>query len=234
MSGTKWNGIFGRGHFSGPVFGLIASTFAMLAGCESVSHDHSATTRPAVATDIDPARADPDFWLNQKPALSVGDPSFDVLWHAAEHVSQDYLFDIDRRDRRLGLLTTVPTVSAQWFEPWRRELQSTSDVVDSSTATLRRTIFWQFRPVSNGYAVTPKVLIERMVLTEERVSGLLSRAYLRRLPDNDTYGSRELDDNVKLPDTYWYPVGRDFAFEQRLQSKMLAKLDEYREQMKPN
>lgn len=199
------------------------------AGCATPSHDHGPATRPAVATDVDPARAEPEYWLAQTPALSVGDPDFDTLWDAAERVSQDYLFPIDRRDRRGGRLTTVPTISPQFFEPWRHELQTAGDVADSSTATLRRTILWDFRPVSNGFAVTPKVLIERQVLTEQRISGLLGRGYFRRVADNDVYGSREADQNVRLPDTYWYPVGRDFAFEERLQDKMLKQLDRRRE-----
>ena len=177
-----------------------------------------------MATDIDPARAEPEFWLSQSPALSVGNTDFDRLWDAAARVSQDYLFKLDRQDRRLGLLTTVPNVSAQWFEPWRREVQTTSDVVESSTATQRRTITWQFRQVSNGWAVTPKVLIERQSQTEKRISGVLSRAYFRTDPKDDAFGTRESDDNLRLPPTYWYPTGRDFLMEQRLIQKMFAQL----------
>lgn len=193
-------------------------------GCGSTSHDHSAATRPATATDIDPARAEPEFWLNQSPALSVGNTDFDKLWAAAERVSQDYLFKLDRRDRRLGLLTTVPNVSAQWFEPWRREVQTVSDRIESSTFTERRTITWQFRQVSNGWAVTPKVLVERQSVTEKRISGVLSRAYFRTDPKDEAYGTRETDQNLRLPPTYWYPTGRDFVFEQKLIEKMFRQL----------
>jgi hypothetical protein len=207
---------------------LTAATVGCVVGCASPSHDHDPTTQPAVATDADPARAEPEFWLAQTPVQSVGDPDFDRLWAAAERVSQDYLFPIDRRDRRLGRLTTTPTISAQWFEPWRRELQTAGDVAESSVATVRRSIVWEFRPVSNGFAVTPKVLIERQAFAEQRVSGVLSRAYLRRAENDDVYGTRETDKNVRLPDSYWYPVGRDFAFEERLAAKMLQQLDRVR------
>ena len=206
-------------------FLTAAAGILPLAGCETVSHDHSATTRPAVATDIDPAQADPDFWYAQKPAVSVGDVQFDPLWDSAQRVSQDYLFQMDRRDKREGLLTTVPLVSPQWFEPWRRELQNTPDVVASSVATVRRTIQWRFRRVSNGWAVTPKVMIERQALTEERVSGILSRAYFKRDPTDAIYGTRETDQNIVLPGSYWYPIGRDFQFEELLIEKMHRQLD---------
>lgn len=205
---------------------LTALLLAGLVGCQSTSHDHGATTRPAVATDVDPYKADPEYWLAQSPVRSVGDVKFDVLWDAAERVSQDYLFQIDRRDQRNGVLTTAPMVSPQWFEPWRRELQTSGDVAQSSVATIRRSIRWTFRKVSNGWAVSPRVLIERQALTEQRVSGVLSRAYFRRDPNDHIYGTRETDQNIRLPDSYFYPIGRDFEFEDRLTEKMLNQLHE--------
>ena len=204
------------------VAGLI-TVAACGAGCVSADHDHSPpTTAPAVATDVDPARADPEFWLNQSPALNVTSTDYEKLWQSAERVSHDYLFTIDRRDRRLGLLSTVPNVSPQFFEPWRRELQTASDVAYSSTASYRRTIYWQFGRDGDAYAVTPKVLIERESFQEQRISGLLSRAYFHPTPQQEEriYGTRETDQNLILPATYWYPVGRDFAFEQKLVEKM--------------
>ena len=206
------------------VAAVLVAVTAIGVGCTPTSHDHSATTRPALANDVDPVRAEPEYWLGQTPALSIGNTDFDRLWNAAARVSQDYLFKLDRQDRRSGLLTTAPNISAQWFEPWRREVQTAGDRIESSAFTQRRTINWQFRKVSNGWAVTPKVLIERQSVTEKRISGVLSRAYFRTDPKDESYGTRETDQNLRLPPTYWYPIGRDFTLEQRLIEKMFAQL----------
>ena len=144
-------------------FGPLAVA-ACVIGCASP------TTIPAVATDVDPARGEPEFWLSQSPALRVTSVDYERLWQSAERVSRDYLFNVDRRDRRLGLLTTVANVSPQFFEPWRRELQTAADVEYSSTASYRRTIFWQFGRDGDAYAVTPKVLIERQAFQEQLIT----------------------------------------------------------------
>ncbi|MGC4032883.1 MAG: hypothetical protein QM754_14335 [Tepidisphaeraceae bacterium] len=210
-------------HGAGVCFMLAA---AGAVGCGSSSqHYADATTRPAVATDADPKTADPAYWLSQPATASVFGTDLDTLWSAAERVSENYLFPIDRRDRRDGMLTTQPVISAQWFEPWRPELQTADDVAQSSVATVRRSIRWKFTPTDGGYSVTPKVLIERQSLTEERVSGQLSRTYFQRQNDT-TFGTHETDRNVILPDNYFYPVGRDVAFEKVLAEKLRTRLNE--------
>lgn len=196
------------------------------AGCGSSAKRYAtATSMPAVATEVDPQQADPAYWLSQPAVATVAGSDLDRLWNAAEQVSADYLFPIDRRDRREGLLTTQPVISPQWFEPWRRELQTADDVAQSSVATIRRSIRWTFTPGNDGYVVTPKVLIERQSLVEERVSGVLGRGYFQRQNDT-TFGTRETDRNVILPDNYFYPVGRDAEFEKRLAEKLRARMNE--------
>ena len=199
----------------------IALTIALLAGCNSPpALDSIPTSQPTLATDIDPVQATPEYWLAKTPDYSVSDPNFDRLWDAAEHVSEDYLFQIDRRDRRAGLLTTVPNVSAQWFEVWRRELQTARDKLISSISSHRRTIYWQFEHTGDTYTVTPRVIVERQALDEQRISGVLSKAYFRRDPLAQFPGSMERDEGIILPESYWYPVGRDFTLEKKLVEKV--------------
>ena len=177
-----------------------------------------------MATDVDPAQGQPDYWLKQQPAVSVSGQNFDKLWSSAEGVSESLLFAIDRRDRRQGLMTTQPTVSAQWFEPWRRELQTGDDVLNSSAAAFRRTIYWQFAQQGGGYAVTPRVIVERQSLSERRITGVLNRGYFQRTTGDHYYGTKETDEGVVLPQSYWYPVGRDFALEKKLAELMRDRL----------
>jgi len=189
-------------------------------GCETTTRTMVPTppTTTQSVTDTDPALSEPEYWLSQPARYSAANPSFDVLWDASDEVSRNLLFKIDRQDRRTGLLTTLPSISAQWFEPWRRELQTTKNLSDSSVATIRRTILYEFSKDGDGFVVKPKVLVERQAITERRVSGTLSRSYFRR--DINSYGSREADQGEIIADSYWYPIGRDWALEERLVQKI--------------
>jgi hypothetical protein len=202
--------------------GVLLAAIVGLGGCRNAPLAVSPAPTTQNATAIDPAQGEPEYWMNQPATASVDHGDFDRLWDAADEVSRDLLFKIDRQNRRLGLLTTEPNVSAQWFEPWRREVQSPGELAESSAATIRRTITYKFDKQGDGYVVTPKVLIERQAISERRVSGYLAKTYFRG--DRDAAGSREADAGVILPDSCWYPTGRDHALETLLAEKIEAKL----------
>ena len=207
---------------------ILAGLAAIVAGCGSAPVD----TKPSVAapqhdvTDIDPAQGEPDYWLKKQPVVSASGQDFEKLWGSAERVSESLLFEIDRRDRRSGLMTTQPNISAQWFEPWRRELTTSDDLANSSVAAYRRIIYWQFEQQGSGYTVTPRVLIQRQTVAERPISAVLNRGYFRR--DNNTkdsfYGTPETDQGIFLPQNNWYPVGRDYGLESKLVELMRERL----------
>lgn len=174
----------------------------------------SSVSQPVTEAPADARLADPEFWWTQPSAETVEASDFDTLWHAAERSARDLLFPIDRRDYRLGILSTEPVVSSQFFEPWRRELSSADQVAESSLASVRRTIRFEFERSDAGYTVTPKVLVERYALAERQISSsaLTRLAFARRTQR----GTRESDEGLYLPDRYWYATGRDTALEQRL------------------
>ncbi len=204
-------------------FGFISALAltGLIGGCQLKPYKDSPTTQNV--TDIDPKLADADYWYAQPARVSVESNNFDKLWEAADDVSRDLLFKIDRRDRRSGVLTTEPTVSAQWFEPWRQELQTSEDLADSSVATYSRTIQYSFTKTDQGFAVTPKVLVQRQAIAEKRISGNLNRAYFRNQP-NGPRGSRELDQGLAYSQNYWYAVGRDELLEARIAEMISAKI----------
>jgi hypothetical protein len=203
--------------------GLVAA--ALIAGCGSSNHVAPVSTPTTqTATDLDPQLSEPSYWYDQPATSRTAAASFDVLWDAAQEVSRDLLFRIDRQDRRAGVLTTEALISAQWFEPWRRELQSADTLADSSVATIRRTIRYEFEKQGEAYVVIPKVLVERQSIAERRVSGALNRLYFRRDRELGASGTRETDAGVYLPDSYWYAIGRDAALESYLASRINAQL----------
>jgi hypothetical protein len=196
------------------------SLIATALGCGCITHPQNpAATQPPTA--VNPATTQPSYWLDQPAPANAQADDFQRLWSASEDVARDFLFRLDRQDFRAGLLTTRPMVSAQWFEPWRRDVRTAKDRNESSLATIRRTIRFEFAQEAEGgaYRVTPKVLVERQSMAEQRItSSVVYQQYFRRplRPQDRPRGTRESDVGIYLPNRYWYPIGRDQAFEKAL------------------
>src|SRR5207245_5438405 len=83
--------------------------------------------------------------------------------------------DLDREDYREGLLTTLPLVSKQSFEIWRRDVVTVPAIAQSTLATFRRTVRFQFsKREDGGYIAAPR--------SEERRVGKECRSQWR--PDS--------------------------------------------------
>ncbi len=150
---------------------------------------------------------------------------FDRLWRACADVARDRQFKIARRDYRGGILTTEPLVSAQFFEPWRRDAITAGAVAESSLATIRRTIRFEFTRHEDGrFTVIPHVLVERYSSAERRItSASLYRNAFRR---TTATGTRESDRGIELPTRYWYSVGNDAALERNIAEAVRRKVSD--------
>lgn len=62
------------------------------------------------------------------PARPTGDVEFEATWDAAIAALGKYRFRVDRADRRAGVITTFPLVGRHWFEFWRRDATTRTDV----------------------------------------------------------------------------------------------------------
>lgn len=185
----------------------------LLVGCARSVVSTPPATQPATA--INPATTQPNYWLSQPAAATASAGKFQMLWAACEDAARDYFFQLDRSDWRSGVLTTRPMVSSQFFEPWRRELQSAHDVAESSLATVRRTIRFEISGnEESGFTASPKVLVERQALAERRLTSVVM--YRSVFGGRVGSGTRESDQGISLPQRYWYPIGRDEKFERVL------------------
>lgn len=207
---------------------LMASCLlaALTAGGCIADSNQSADAAPATA--IDPATTQPSYWYDQPASGAVTSGDYDRLWQACVDVAHEFLFDIEDRDYRGGVLETRPLVSGQWFEPWRRDARTIDSRLESSLAAMRRSVRFEFTRVDGQtWQVTPKVLVERQAIAENRItSGALYRNIFQS-PSRARYrasGSVEADQGVVLPSRYWYPVGRDATFEQALARAVEHKL----------
>lgn len=151
----------------------------------------------------------------EAPPPAIRSADFETLWAACESAVQAKLFELDRQDRRLGVLTTKPMVSAQWFEIWRPELKSCYDIAESSLATMRRTVRFEFEKLGeNEFVVRPTVLVERYSQAERRVTSSALYRSVHGRPN--VRGTPESDRGVYLPSSYWYPVARDLRLEESI------------------
>jgi hypothetical protein len=194
-------------------------------GCLIRPWDPTAT-QPATVQNL--ATTQPEYWLSQPATAGVLCDDFDKLWNQTENTARECQFTLDRQDYRLGLLTTKPLVSRQFFEPWLPDCRTLRDDELSSTATIRRTLRFEFTRVSDTqWVVTPIVLIERNSVAERRVTASISYrdAYLiDPKSNNQPSGTREEDLGIVLPQRYWYLTGRDPQLEQYLAEKIKSKI----------
>jgi len=160
-------------------------------GCLSKRAATPAATQPV--TMVDPALAEKEYWLAQ-PAVAEVRGAFESLWDASEETARNFLFRIDRRDQRSGLLTTQPMISKQWWEVWRKDAGTFKDTQEATLASIRRTIFFQFKKEGDGsYSVTPKVVVEK----ESKVDAKYRQ-------------------DMEGPSTYWYSLRRDEVLEKKV------------------
>jgi hypothetical protein len=185
----------------------LALMFMLLTGgCIGNRPSNPAATQPV--TMVDPQLAEKEYWL-AKPPVAEARGQFDPLWEASERTARDYLFNIDRRDQRSGLLTTEPLITKQWWEFWRKDAGTFRDTQEATLANMRRTIFFQFKKESDGiYSVTPKVLVEK----ESRVDP-------------------KYKEDIEGPSSYWYATRRDQVLEKKLADSIRKHLDKVAKDM---
>jgi hypothetical protein len=179
---------------------LLAPVVLVLAGCSS---EPVPLTEPP---QIDPATAKPDYWLSKPAAATIYCASYDKLWDICSQTAVVYFYAIDRQDYREGLLTTHPLVSKQIWEFWRHDAGDGYYEMQDTAQAIRRTIQFDFdRPSAGGCTVTPKVLIERFVQPNRRISSTGEyRPYFSPI------------DSKERANDYWYAIGRDYEMESAL------------------
>lgn len=207
----------------GALLALALGLVAGLAGCQSTPTvtDAPPPERPK-ATDIDPEKAKPDYWLNQPAVASVTSADFDKLFDASERSARKHYFTIDQADRRSGLIVSKPEITKQFFEFWRNDSGTARGTVDSSLATHRRTVRYEFTRNPDGtYTVAPKVLVERYTTDGRRVTvpAMAMNGFIPPADESDP-SYRHYPWNP----TYWYATGRDTELEKQLASSIESRL----------
>lgn len=168
--------------------------------------------------------APPRSASTQPSGANVRGNNFDQMMDASEEVSRELLFTPARKDYRAGLLRTEPTVSAQWFEFWRNDVRTPSDAAESSLAKIRRTLTVRIEKDASGtFVAKPEVLVERLALSERRLTSSAGYRSVFRERYRAT-GNSLSDAGIISPDSYWYSVGNDPALERYVAEQIQKKL----------
>lgn len=203
-------------------FALFA-TLLIIPGCR-LSHDAPPNPSTPTTNPTRLATTQRSHWTTGPASITVQHRSFEKLWTAAEDTAREFGFRPDRKDRRAGILTTEPVTSKQICELWRRDTGNASQAAQNSLDSYRRSIRFDFTKIPGGYALVPRVIIERYTQAEQPIT---SSAYLRSIYGAQRYppqGTHESDRGLYLPRAYWYATGRDYALEDTLARAVLKKL----------
>ena len=192
---------------------LLAAAPLLLASCITDHLANPAATQPATA--IPTITTKPSYYLDMPAAAQVQARDFDTLWTACEKVARTYGYQLDREDYRTGLLTTVPMISKNIQEPWRKDAGTIYEQWQDTLQTIRRTLRFEIkRDESGAYAAVPKVLIERQTVLERR---LTSVTQYRGAFSGPRISSLYTTDVVnRVPNKYWTPIGRDEPMEKQV------------------
>lgn len=206
---------------------MSAATIAVaIAGCASVPPGGDAPTTRRV-TQVDARLATPDYWWTQPGVADVSADRFQPLWDACRAEVRRRFFPVDREDYRDGLLSTEPVVSKQLFEPWRADAVTLHDQLESTLATIRRTVRFELaRRPDGSFVAVPKVLVERYASAERRLTAITQyhQAFSgpRAFADAaDESGNAVVTDAVE---DYWYALRRDDALERDLAAAVARRL----------
>jgi len=141
--------------------GAVAVGVGLVSGCITHPQNPSAT-QPATALDL--ATTQPSYWLNQPAVAQVQGHDFEKVVEACKQTARGYQFALDRVDYRAGEITTLPQISKQWFEPWRRDTGTAVEIFANSLGAIRRTLSFEVtRNPDETYAITPEVHADKYV-----------------------------------------------------------------------
>ena len=150
---------------------------------------------------------------------AIENDQVDSLWAAAESVLRKHDFQIDRQDRAVGVLSTLPTTSQQFFEVWRQDVADPYSLGQASLHTMPRRAQVRFvrDPAGRHWTIDMQVDVYRLSTPEHQVTSASSAllAFSGALPT----ATGQIGQNAAKA-REWVHLGRDGELESRLLSQI--------------
>ena len=163
-------------------------------------------------------------------STTIADEDVQPLWDTALAVLIKHDFRPDRQDRTAGIITTHPTTSMQWHEPWRQDVADSYSLGEASLHTIQRQATVRFtrkapsKPPAGAstlenWTIDVQVDVYRLSVPEYQITSSSSviRSFSGDLPT--VTGERVADARAARR---WVPLGRDGAMEEQLLSRIMA------------
>jgi len=205
-------------------FFASTSILLLIIGCIG-KPQNPAATQPVTISDV--ATTQPSYWYAKPAVVTIVAPDLEALIRTSETVLRESGFKVNRVSYRQALITSQPMVTSQFFEFWRPDVQTFGDSAQASTRTTRRTVRFEIARRNDGqFELTPKVLVERQSVAEQRITSVaLYRGAVARARGADRQsGTKESDEGIMIPSHYWYAAGRDPAIEKKLAAEISKQL----------
>ena len=145
----------------------------------------------------------------------------DILTRSAQ-VLREHGFKIDRLDRRDGVVTTFPQTSQQFFEFWRKDVDTAYDWIEASMRTVRRSVTVRAYPADSGEKTQVRLTVHRETFATPERQFNNSIAAFRMFGDDlpaERTGLR-----VSRADDYWIDAGTDPAMETYLMDQITNRI----------
>jgi len=155
--------------------------------------------------------------------MTPAERNFEAVWQASRNVLKEFYFELDRQDRRAGVITTYPMVAQHAGEFWRKDAVTDSDLAEGTIQTIYHQAKVSIEPTSpeNGsYRPVVEVRTFRSNRQEMQVSSTSDAYDLFRLPGADSRKRRLLDRGRTEPDDVLADLGRDEDLENLLTAKI--------------
>lgn len=171
------------------------------------------------ATKVEAAQATDDYWFARPATAHVDAADYDALWNACERTMRDFSFSIERNDYRIGLMTSKPLVSRQFFEFWKHDVVDPASQVDSDVATRRRVLRFIIRKIDDRqFVCEPKVVVEHYEMVERRITAVTQ--YQDAFSNRRALEEETIDEGQAVHPEYWYAERRDGALEAAIAERL--------------
>jgi len=159
-----------------------------------------------------------------RPIIEPQSPSraqqnFEAVWDASCRVLREHHFDLEVQDRRAGLITTEPLVGRHFFEFWRDDAATPTDVVEGTLQTLARQVEVSIQAdPQNPQQYFPNVQVQ-VLRSDEEVPQVTNTSEAYGLVGTGRRESRPEGAPAVASDAY-VPLGRDEQLENLLAEKI--------------
>lgn len=178
----------------------------------------TAASAPATAPSTQPGHMVTRMVDPNHTARFVYKATYDTIWQQATLLLTNMGFSLDRRDYRLGVLTTQPLMSSQILEFWKPQMVNASDAMENTINSQRRAVRLTISKVEGKpdfYEIAVQVLVERQNNPSETIGGPIYVEGSGFGRDAITLRSDYATPQAPLVGT-WYTLGHDPDMERKI------------------